>query len=203
VKFDGQQFHCTCPFEGDRYANVLYSMGTKAYGETPALVGAFLKDLGFELPPFPREKELSPDLRSLATKAARGLKIGDQPGRHKPPVKAKAPTSPREGLEAFHGDEVPPPSLADERREEPQEQPAQAIADRRASKRRRTDAAKSEAAGSDHRSWTEEDLKILIDMKNDKKGKYSYKSIAKKLRREEEDVRNRWEKHLAENAATP
>ena len=75
VKFDGSRhWHGTKEFRGTRYAVVLYSMGTASYEETPALMRAFLTELGYQLPAATFKEAIAPELEELARKAARGEK---------------------------------------------------------------------------------------------------------------------------------
>eukprot|EP00930_Biecheleria_cincta_P096760 TRINITY_DN88555_c0_g1_i1.p1 TRINITY_DN88555_c0_g1~~TRINITY_DN88555_c0_g1_i1.p1 ORF type:complete len:1066 (-),score=192.38 TRINITY_DN88555_c0_g1_i1:153-3350(-) len=84
VPFDGNKIHGTCPFVGERYAIILYCLGTQSFYETPTLVRLFLQELGFTLPDAPSEP-ITQQLQDLAMRAARGERVGDQLGRHKPP----------------------------------------------------------------------------------------------------------------------
>ena len=75
MKFDGSRhWHWTKEFRGTRYAVVLYSMGTASYEETPALMRAFLTELGYQLPAATFKEAIAPELEELARKAARGEK---------------------------------------------------------------------------------------------------------------------------------
>jgi len=89
VRFDGNLCrHCTMPFEGERYAVILFSLGV-AYHETPASVRSFLECLGFRMPDplegSPFTEASSSEARHLAQRAASGEQVEDEAGRHKPP----------------------------------------------------------------------------------------------------------------------
>lgn len=76
VIFDGKKSHCTMPFEGERWAIILYATGT-GYEQTPALARVFLKELGYKLPlaTFKEEKETQ-EQQKLAKRAVRGEEAG-------------------------------------------------------------------------------------------------------------------------------
>lgn len=64
------------PFEGERWAIILYATGT-GYEQTPALARVFLKELGYKLPlaTFKEEKETQ-EQQKLAKRAVRGEEAG-------------------------------------------------------------------------------------------------------------------------------
>ncbi|CAK9088560.1 unnamed protein product, partial [Durusdinium trenchii] len=49
VQFDGNRIHCTCPFQGERYAVILFGLKPGAMEKTSELNQAFLSILGFNL----------------------------------------------------------------------------------------------------------------------------------------------------------
>ena len=95
--FDGNQMHGTMPFEGERYAIILYALGTEHYTQTPAQVRAFLGELGYQMPLVKFKEEMKEDHVLHAQMMVRGENVPDEPGRHMPPKgKRKAvPSTPR------------------------------------------------------------------------------------------------------------
>ena len=95
--FDGNQMHGTMPFEGERYAIILYAIGTEHYKQTPAQVRAFLGELGYQMPLAEFKEEMKEDHLLHAQMMVRGENVPDEPGRHMPPKgKRKAvPSTPR------------------------------------------------------------------------------------------------------------
>jgi len=98
VLFDGNQTHGTMPFEGERYAIILYAIGTDHYKQTPAQVRAFLGELGYQMPPAEFKEEMKAEHLLHAQTLVRGENVPDEAGRHMPPKgkrKAVDPTTPR------------------------------------------------------------------------------------------------------------
>ena len=81
IEFDGSKVHCTCEFEGRRYAIVLYHHGRNVANVAP-LNAAFLNELGFNMDAAAGREE-----RSLARRAARGEQVQDEEGRHELPTR--------------------------------------------------------------------------------------------------------------------
>ena len=96
--FDGNHMHGTMPFRGERYAIILYAIGTEHYKQTPGHVRAFLGELGYQMPSAEFKEKMKEEHLLHAQKMVRGEKVPDEPGRHMPPKgkrKAVDPTTPR------------------------------------------------------------------------------------------------------------
>ena len=89
-KFDGTKIHCTVPFEGTRYAIILYAIN-RSYHATPALVRALLTRLGFNLPEQVFEASIQAEDEELAGAAVEGRQVADEAGRHRPPAGRSRP----------------------------------------------------------------------------------------------------------------
>lgn len=168
VKFDGSRhWHGTKEFRGTRYAVVLYSMGTASYEETPALMRAFLTELGYQLPAATFKEVIAPELEELARKAARGEKVPDEAGRHQPPKGKRKADATINAPDAKSGPSKRPAKSS----EEP--------------------AAASEAAPEAEAPWSDEEVTLLRRMKDPAK-RWSWPAIAKRLNRSETSVRLKW-----------
>ncbi|CAE7375836.1 unnamed protein product [Symbiodinium sp. CCMP2592] len=90
-KFDGTKIHCTIPFEGTRYAIILYAIN-RSYHKTPALARALLIRLGFNLPLHEFEASIQAGDEELVGAAVEGRPVADEPGRHPPPTGRSRPS---------------------------------------------------------------------------------------------------------------
>ena len=92
--FDGNHMHGTMPFRGDRYAIILYAIGTEHYKQTSGHVRAFLGELRYQTPLAEFKEEIREEHLLHAQMMVRGEKVPDEPGRHIPPKGKRKPVDP-------------------------------------------------------------------------------------------------------------
>ena len=150
IEFDGKRVHGTMEFTGERYAIILYSIGT-AYQETPALARGFLQQLGFPLPDADFNAPMDEECERLAALAVQRSPVPDQ---------------------SDQSDHAPPAC-----------QPG--------GKRRKVHH-EAVAEVADDVQWTPEMEEKLTQMKLDKKGKYNWGVVSKRVGVTEEQARRKW-----------
>ncbi|CAE7375765.1 unnamed protein product [Symbiodinium sp. CCMP2592] len=177
-QFDGTKIHCTVPFEGTRYAIILYAINNRSYHKTPALARALLIRLGFNLPLHEFEASIQAGDEELVGAAVEGRPVADEPGRHPPPTGRSRPSKrPRQEVGQAEVEPEEPPGARPG-------QPAMGLQIHRCF-RRPTEPDVQE-------QWTLSDVEALKDMKSPKR-KAAWTVIAKKLGKNEESVKRKWE----------